>query len=353
MNIILSILIAILTIFALKTKNKQQISGLGDRRFLIAIVCAVFPYLDYSFTFLSKPIELAYHNTFLSSIILTPVYALGLTAFFNTIFGNKVDAKFLFPSILGTMLVVLFFNLLGTTELALFYPFSDIKFSFNILHSFNLILFLILAAGVIMTTVSKTSRRDAARVSLAVVAIFLLAVFSFAIKARFAASDYAKALNLEVTETHVLAQPLSVFNWRLMLMTKDGKIHDSFITLRDKPLEFKNDGRTNRVAQLYRPSKKAVWRIYRQVNPNYKKQFDVIVNRYGDNQVMRNTLKYSILKDAVNYQQYRCLRFKDLRTEGIRKSLKGNTLFCQNPKTKDFKVLYGTKETYEDITNLF
>ncbi|HAG52397.1 MAG TPA: hypothetical protein DCL21_01270 [Alphaproteobacteria bacterium] len=353
MNIILSILIAILTIFALKTKNKQQNLGVGNRRFIIAIACTAFPYLDRVFSYFEKTTELAYQNTFLWSLIFLPAYALALTAGFNFIFGEKVDAKYLFPSICGSILLVVLFNLLGSEGIALFYPLSSYKFSAHLLHSFDLGLFLVCLTGAIIIFFFKDYRRDIARVFLGIVALYIIAVFSFSLKARSAANDYAEALKIDVKEIYTLAQPLSVFNWRVMIFTKDNKIHDTFLTLRKKNIEFKDDNRTKRVAQLYRPAKKAVWRIYRGVNPNYQSQYNKVIKYYGGNDIIKNTQKFSILKDAINYKQYRCLRFKDLRTEGIRKSLKGNTLFCQNPKTKDVKVLYGTKETYEDITSLF
>jgi hypothetical protein len=353
MNILLSILIATLTIFALKRHNSKQDFGLGNKRFIIAIVCGCFPYLDNIFLAFDAAIQLQYKNTFLWSIVLTPIYALALTAIFKTIFNDKSDAKFLYIGVFGSMLSVVLFNALGSEELALFFPFSNTKFSLNIMYNFSLILFLIAATGIILIITLEKYRRDIARIFMVIFAIYVIAVASFSIKARFIADDYAKALNLEVEKVYVLAQPLSVFNWRIMILTKDNKMHDSFITLRNEQLKFADDDRTNRVAKLYKPAKSAVWRIYRKVNPRYTAQYNAVQEYYGDNKIVQNILKFSILKDAINYSQYRCLRFKDLRTEGIRKSLKGYTLFCQNPKTKNIKILSGDKDEYNDISSLF
>lgn len=353
MNILTSILIAILTIFALKKHNKPQNLGLGNRRFIIAITCASFPYLDRVFSLFNISTEMAYENTFLWSFLLIPAYALAFTAFFKHIFGEKIDIKHLYPSIFSAMMLIALFNLFGNQGIAIFYPFTSEKFALHLMHSFELSLFLICLTGVILLIFFKDHRRDIARVFMVLFTIYILAIASFAFKARAAANEYANALNLDVKQVYTLAQPLSVFNWRVMIFTQDDKIHDSFITLRKEQLEFKNDNRTARVAKLYRPVDKAVWRIYRKVNPYYEKQYDAVLKYYGENSIIKHTLKFSVLKDAINYQQYRCLRFKDLRTEGIRDSLKGNTLFCQNPKTKDVKVLAGDTEEYEDISNLF
>tara|TARA_Y100001960_G_scaffold333771_1_gene440875 strand:- start:2322 stop:3383 length:1062 start_codon:yes stop_codon:yes gene_type:complete len=352
MNIFTSILIAILTIFALKRHNSAQENGIGNKRFIIAIVCGAFPYIDNVFGLFDKSIQLAYQNTFLWSFLLIPAYALAFTMIFKTWFGEKVDPKFLYIGILGSMMIVAFFNLLGNDGLAILYPVTDLKVALHLMHSFDLILFLICLTGVILLVTSKRHRRDIARGFMALFTIYVIAVASFSYKARLAAYDYANALNLKVEKVYTIAQPLSVFNWRVMVFTEDKKIHDSFITLKDEQLQFE-DGRANRVAKLYKPAKKAVWRIYRQVHPYYQAQYDAVQKHYGDNPIAQDLLKFSILKDSINYKQYRCLRFKDLRTEGVRKSLKGNTLFCQNPKTKSVKVLAGSKEKYEDISNLF
>tara|TARA_Y100001960_G_C14700239_1_gene841183 strand:+ start:508 stop:1569 length:1062 start_codon:yes stop_codon:yes gene_type:complete len=353
MNILLSALIAIICIFALKRHNEQQENGLGNKRFLIAIAVAVFPYIDRVFSLLGQSIELAYQNNFLWSLILTPIYAAGFTAGFKFFFGDKVELKYLFPSILGTMLTVIMFNFLGNDGVALFSPFSNYKYAAHLLHDFDFTLFLISAFAVALIFAFKNYRRDIARYSFLLIIGYILVVFSFSLKATSIANDYAQRLKIEPTEIYTLAQPLSIFNWRIMIFTKDHKIHDSFITLKSEQDSYDHDKRTNRVAQLYRTTDKAVWRIYRQINPNYEAQYHAIMENYGKKAVLANTLKFSILKDAINYKQYRCLRFKDLRTEGIRKSLKGNVLFCQNPKTKDIKILSGTKKSYEEITWIF
>lgn len=353
MNVILSILIAIIVIFALKRYNEQQENGLGNKRFLIAAICASFPYIDRIFSVFGQSIELAYQNNFLWSVILTPIYAAGLTAAFKVTLDKKADIRFLFPSILGTMLIVIVFNLLSNNGVALFSPISNYKFSLYLLNSFDLGLFLITLTGTILIFSLKNYRRDIARGTFALIVIYILVIASFSLKARNAANSYIDALNIKPTEIYTIAQPLSIFNWRVMIFTEDNKIHDSFITLRSEQVNYGEDGRTKRVSQLYKPTDKAIWRIYRKVNPNYLSQYKAVMKNYGEKSVLKNTLKFSILKDAINYKQYRCLRFKDLRTEGVRKSLKGNILFCQNPKTKDIKILSGTKSNYEEIKWIF
>lgn len=353
MNIVLSILLAILTIFALKMHNKPQENGIGNKRFIVAILCGSFPYLDRIFCAFDSSIQLAYQNTFLWSLVLLPAYALAFTAIFKIWLGEKVDPKFLYPGILGVMLITTLFNILGNNGIALVYPISDFKLALHLMHKFDLVLFFILLTGVTCLIFSKNHRRDIARGFMVVFFIYVIAVASFAYKARLAGQNYAEALNLKVEKIYTIAQPLSVLNWRVMVFTEDKKIHDSFITLRNKQINNNRSNRIGRIAKLYKPAKKAVWRIYRQVHPYYKAQYNAVKKHYGDNHIAQDLLKFSILKDSITHKQYRCLRFKDLRTEGIRKSLKGNTLFCQNPKTKSIKVLTGTKKQYDDITNLF
>ena len=335
MNIIISILLAVLVAYALKKRNAA--GELAWWRLVAALFAGAFPHIQILAFFFGQA---AYEKHLFAetySLFLLPLWALGLAWLVGKI--SKRDWKRFYLITFSGLAVSILFTLFSTEGVRLFAPAFKWRASLNLMYSFDFIILVIASITVAFTMVVRAWRRDIARVGCSVILLYLVALITFQQKATSFAHDYIDALSLDAKRVYVLAQPVSPLNWRVVVRTQDDRLHDTRIHLfRKKKLKTDDTStRAWRVFSTYAPMDQATWGIYRRIGRTTN----------GANIELRDTwnrlrkshynwhLRFAVFRKYIDMNGTRCVKWRDLRRFGTKNKNIGVYVSCKNGKKID------------------
>ena len=310
-------------------KRKHAASGLGLKRLAAGATAAAFPHIEVLFYLFGDEVYKGLQGGVTWSLILFPIYAFIIAYAFQLY--SKIPWKNYYITTLVCLFVSILFSMFTLEGIRPFAPILNIRFAFGLIHGFDLTILAIAILTFSLGWVLKRWQRDVSRVGFGLCLIYLLVMLTFYIKADSFADKYAEIFKLEVTKVHLLPQPISPLNWRVILETKDGKLHDTLINLFRTSEKERTDQSTRaaRIDSLYKPLDKAVWRIYRRFgnkDTNFAKRAWISMLNTGSQ--FSWTTRYAVFKSEIKYNSNRCAMFKDLRFEGSRRDKKGAYLIC-------------------------
>ncbi|MAF31239.1 MAG: hypothetical protein CMF60_03445 [Magnetococcales bacterium] len=318
MQLLISIFFGMVCAWALK--RHADSSPLGHWRLVAGAVAGAFPHIDWFFQILGPSFYLAYKDSVTWSLLLMPIYA-NLIAFVLSLISQKSWKDFV-PVTLGVLLMTSLLAMLTSKGIQPFAPFSHYNVSLGLIYPFDLSIMGVSILAISCGLLLPRFKRDFGRFAVVLVVAYTLVLTTFYFKARSFAKTYAEAFNLKVEGYHIIPQPISAFNWRIVIETEDQRFHDTMINLfRDEEVVLDGeDSRTNRIDSLYKPMDKAIWRVYRRYG--YKNKVfakSAWVSMYKSSDAFKRISKYWVSKDVIRHNGNSCARFIDLRREGSRK----------------------------------
>lgn len=332
MHLIISIVVAILVAWAFRRRSKTDPLGLW--RVAACVVAALLPHVDKAFYWVSPALGLGYQFTFMWSALLAPLFAFAIAQGFSWLSGGKLPEskrtwqRFFVP-VMATMAFNLLLAVLSENGVALLAPLWFGRFSFSIVHSFDVGLLVGLVVFALLALSIGSFRTDAGRITLALLIVYVGVVGTFKLKAYNVGERYAAGMDLQVEKIYTLPQPLSPFYWRVVVLTKDNRLHDTRISLkRDNVVPITPDMNTvEKTKASYMPVHGAVWRIYNRFgldNPAFlKKAWQSKIS-----QSLGWASRFAVYQKMRIYEGMQCAQLKDLRFEGSRSEHLGTYLLC-------------------------
>lgn len=326
------VLFCIGVVCALALKRKNAADPLGGWRLLCGGVAAAFPHVDKIPSLLGVSSFLRYEYTWTWSLVLVPFMALCVSWLFAAV--SKHSFMSYFPIALGSVLVSLGLSLITENGINPFYPFTNFRVALKVLFPFDLILLCISWVAIALCFLLNKWRRDVARVAVVLMLAYIGAVVTFRHKAENYAQQYAATMGLQVTQLYVLPQPISPFNWRLIVVTERNRLHDTMVNLfkTEEEALAEDARRSARIHQQYKPLSKAVWRIYRRFGRQNEKAVQQVWQEQENNHTFMWAARFAVFEDLVEYNNQACTRFKDLRYLNARRDQEGNILLCSGEK---------------------
>lgn len=317
-------------------KRKNTCGGLGKWRPIAGGVAAAFPNIDSLPGFIGCNICFQYVHGWTWSVFLIPLYALALAGAFA--WYTKHHWKQFYPFMMGCMFAGLAFSLFTDEGIRVLYPALEWRMALNVLFAFDLYLFGISILTIVIYWIVKKWPRDIARVGLLLMIIYVGAVSTFYMKAKSFAQSYVEVAKLDVKSINVLPQPISPFNWRIIVETNDDRLHDTRISLfhnEEQKLDEKAR-RSARIQALYKPTNMAVWRIYRRFGNRNPKGVELVWQEQEKDAAFRWFARYAVFQDLVDYDAKSCTRFKDLRYLAARKDKAGYIMVCEGDSERSY-----------------
>lgn len=302
-------------------------------------LAAGFPHIDNLLALISLDAHQGYQYSLSWSPLLGPLYVLGLAYLMAKLAKQKFEI--FYPFMLGCYMVSLFFAFLTGVGVRPLVPFADFHLNFDILHPFDLSILAISLVTVVACYFLPRWQRDIARVGV----LGLLIYIGFVVTCQFRAHDFAKvyaeAFKLDVKEIYTRPQPISPFNWRVVIETKDHKLHDTRINLfrEDEQKVFENSTRSARINAQYKPLNKAVWRIYRRFgtsDPIFAKRAWLSIAQTSKQ--FEWDARFLAFKTKVLYESQPCAQFLDITKIGARSGMRGTYMICRGQEGE--AVLY-------------
>lgn len=330
MNIIICFLVGWLCGTALQKK--------GDTAYWLpaaATVAALLPQVELFYYFLGEGFRLQYFYGFSWSILLAPFAALAVALAFGAVSGRGLVA--VFPAAMLGVAVSIFMGALTSNGAQIFAPVLSWRLALNIIDVFDLFIFAFTLLGVIFGVILPAWRNRIARFALVLVAIYIIIVATFAWKAHQFAQQYVDGFNLQVEKIHTLPQPISPFNWRIIIETTSGRLHDTRVNLfRTEPLKIDETAKRSwRIYAQYKPLDQAIWRIY----PRYGRlksgrAMKFIKSTWASlhDSTFGWRTRFAVFKQFVSFSNTQCVQYQDLIKAGANRSYAGQYLVCLAPK---------------------
>ena len=245
-------------------QSSEQILPLRTR-ILVGFVAAAFPDLDLALRLIDTLTYLNWHQGPTHSLVMLPVWAFLLSYLFSRFSRKQYSWKvFYWPVCMGIAIHIAG-DLITSYGLMLFAPFSTQRISLPLAFVIDPWFSLIIIAGLFL------SLRFPRQKVLAVGALFgLLCYVSFLGNLHERATNigvaFADSQAMKKVEVTVLPQPLSAFNWKVII--QDGQTyHVAYINLwRDRVNHWyiPDVWLLQRMMAAYQPNKQIMWQHYYQ-----------------------------------------------------------------------------------------
>lgn len=184
-------------------------------RMWVGFWAAAFPDSDFILRFIDPLVYLTTHRGLTHSVLMLPLWALGLALAFMFIVKRRYDWRAFF----GVCALGIAIHIVGDVITAfgtmVFAPITDLRVALPFTFIIDPYFTAILVAGLVASSIGSSGRR-AAVAALAVLAGYVGFQGVLHERALRAAEAYAAGRGLEGT-AHALPQPFSPFNWLLVI----------------------------------------------------------------------------------------------------------------------------------------
>jgi inner membrane protein len=229
-------------------------------RLWVGFWAAAFPDSDFVVMFIDPLVYLTTHRGLTHSVVMLPIWALGLALAFAWIYRKRYSWRaFVGVCALGVGIHILgdVITAFGTMVLA---PVSNWRAAWPVTFIIDPYFTAILVGGLIASLLWRDTRRPAV-IGLTVLAAYIGLQGVLHQRALGLGEEYAARLKLDGVEVHAQPQPFSPFHWMIVLSDKNS-YHLSYVSLlRSKPLPEPPADTfwLRRVYASYRPAADARW----------------------------------------------------------------------------------------------
>ena len=282
---------------------------------LVGAVAAAFPDIDYLGFWIAPLRFLAdWHRGPTHSLVLVPLWALLLGLLLAFLFGNRRKWRVFVGICALALLSHIGSDLITAYGTQILSPIFDRRIAFGttfvIDPYFSAIVLVALTASVRLRT------RSAARLGILALAGYLGLQLCLHQQAKALGSAYVRTHNLDGASVHPLPQPLSPFNW-LIIVTEGQRYHVALVNLAAtevSPKWYGELGWLGRLQSAYRPRHALDWQISHQYGTDDDQRcLSEAVWQLESFAEFRRFARFPILYRIDDNGEKTCVWFTDLR----------------------------------------
>ncbi|MEK6689806.1 MAG: metal-dependent hydrolase [Nitrospirota bacterium] len=234
---------------------------LGKTGTVAGVISAILPDADIIFRFFGDEAFLKYHRGLGNSLFFMIPLALFIALIFNRFSKKKAFGLFFLLAILGIMSHN-FLDLQTSFGTMLLYPFSDRRFSLDLVFIIDLYYTGLFIAGLIIAYLWKKRGEAISILTLLTIILYTgLCAYNHS-KAISLAKDFASNQKLNAINISSLPQPLSPFLWANYIDTEK-EIYQGFVDLKNKnPETIKPDTYIGRFKSKFRSPKNVEYKFW-------------------------------------------------------------------------------------------
>lgn len=306
------------------------------QRLAVCVGAAVFPDVDF-IGFLVDPLRFLaeWHQGPTHSLILLPLWA----ALIGGVFALAVKRKAAFlPA--GVFAAVglashILLDLLTAYGTAIFHPLSRERFWIGSLFVVDPV-FLLIALGALVASL-RLRKRWPALAGIALLALYAGGQTLQQLRAADIAQRWAQANGIVPARVAALAQPLSPFNWKL-LVVEGARYHQAHLKLVGGGAALPIPGPLGELARAYRPAQRLVWSLHHRYGADAASQAQVLA-RWHDPRFApyRRFASFPALS-RIDRGRETCIWFTDLRYDlpGLPDTFRYG--FCRGGETRPWRL---------------
>ncbi len=281
----------------------------------VGFLAAAFPDGDSVLQWLVDPLSyINLHRGLTHSLIMLPLWALMIALACAWLFGRgrSFDWRQAFPLVALALVVHIAADVITSYGTQVFAPLSDYKASYPATFIIDPWFTGLLLAGLLFSLIRRSP--VPARASLFLLTCYVGFQAVLLEKARDFGERYARAAELEDVVVSALAQPLSPFNWRVVIAHGDD-YHIAQVNLRRSSpvVADEHAGLLRRIAAEYRPLDDAVWHRIPRFGEGEQAAWVRAAWQQPAFAEYRRFAKFPVLQATEHNNARRCAWFADLR----------------------------------------
>lgn len=227
----------------------------------VGFAAGAFPDIDFGLRLIDTLTYLNWHQGITHSLALLPLWAWLLARLFSWLSNRRYPWRAFFaPALLG-LAIHIAGDLLTAYGTMLAAPFSEQRFSVPLTFVIDPYFSAIIAAGFAAAMILPQQRKPAV-VALAVLGCYVGLQGFLHQRATQVGEGYAQSHGLSGASVHALPQPLTPFNWKIIVSHGDVH-HEALVNLwrtRSPAPPGPESGMLRRIAAGYQPVSAAAWR---------------------------------------------------------------------------------------------
>lgn len=284
-------------------------------RIAAGLAAAAFPDADFALRLADTLTYLNWHQGPTHSLVLLPLWAWLLAHLFARIGGRRHAWRAFYPPALIGIAIHIAGDFLTAYGTMLFAPFSTQRYSLPIAFVLDPYFTAILAAGLVLA-LARLQSRVPALAALALLGAYLGLQAALHQRAVRIATEYAATLGSGRTEVHALAQPLTPFN-RKLIVVRGEEYHEAHVNLwraRAAANPDPEDGLLRRIAAGYQPATALRWTRHHRFGDD--PSASALARAAWDDDVFADFRRFAVfpvLHRVETVGARVCVRFVDLR----------------------------------------
>lgn len=285
-------------------------------RLSAGFLAAAFPDIDFIVRLVDGPIGyLKYHRGVTHSILMLPLWAWLLSLGFMLLWRSKYSWKAFYgvcAMSLGIHILGDVITSFGTMILA---PLSNTKFALPSTFIIDFWFSGIILSALLAAYIWRRAGQGIAVVGLTCLSVYVGFQYYLGHQATEIGRQYVRQQQLDQAEVHALPQPVSPFNWKVIVEQAD-QYHVSYLNLwRDKVLPDPGEkaGLFARVDALYRPVKDIQWQVNQRFGDNDSRALAEDIWQQQVLQDIREFMLFPMLYRLENSEQGLCAWYQDHR----------------------------------------
>ncbi len=283
-------------------------------RMWIGFWAAAFPDSDFVARFIDPLMYLTVHRGITHSIIMLPLWALGLAFLFKLFVRERYHWR-AFAGVcalgIGTHIAGDVITAFGTMVFA---PFSTWRAALPTTFIIDPYFTAIIVAGLVAAAIRPGTRRPAVA-GLATLAVYVCFQGVLHERAVAVGEDYARTAGLADARTQAIPQPLSPFNWMVMVTAGD-TYYMAYVNLvrREVPNAPAGASWLGRINASYRPAARAVWNRIPRFGDSLPEA--VLARQVWNSETLAPYRRFALFPALYRVDRHRdslCVWFNDLR----------------------------------------
>jgi len=232
-----------------------------NARMITGFAAAAFPDCDFALRLIDTLTYLNWHQGPTHSVVLLPFWAFALAHLFVWVTRRRYSWRAFFVPVTLGVAIHIAGDVLTAYGTMLFAPLSDRRFSVPFTFVIDPYFSAIIAAG-LPAAILLPQRREPAVIALVVLGCYVSFQGALQYRAVKLGEAYAGSHGLTGAEIHALPQPLTPFNWKIIVSQDDG-YHEALVNLwrtRSPAPPGPESGMLRKIAAGYQPVSAAAWR---------------------------------------------------------------------------------------------
>lgn len=291
-------------------KNVEDSLPIGTR-LLCGATVAAFPDIDY-ITVLINPLAFIsyWHRGITHSFVMLPLWSLLLGITMALILRRHSQWRSFIVLSVTVLISHILLDMTTSWGTQIFSPISEYRVGLQYAFVIDPVITAIVSLALFIAMYFRA--HSIAIIGIGVVTFYIVALAVLHQQAEELAKDYAQTQSLKNVQVHVLPQPLSPFNWKLVISDKEGHWHAlvNLVKRKSDATLFNYKANIFEIRNLYRSKKQLRWKYFpRFADDHYSR----IVWEQPDFALFRKFALLPAFYRVDNSAKEICIWYMDLR----------------------------------------